>query len=130
MRVETPGFARANSGRTGPVYILASSGTPLAFAACLLYSFTASGDYLLAMDLTEEQRGIYNSASMVTQAFSVFSVVVFGLALVGFLAVTLGSTSFASIVAGTIGVTVALLGVYFVFTSRANERMLLGSCLE
>ena len=26
----------------------------LAFAACLLYSFTASGDYLLAMDLTEE----------------------------------------------------------------------------
>lgn len=41
----------------------------LAFAACLLYSFTASGDYLLAMDLTEEQRGIYNSASMVTQAF-------------------------------------------------------------
>ena len=82
------------------------------------------------MDLTEEQRGIYNSASMVTQAFSVFSVVVFGLALVGFLAVTLGSTSFASIVAGTFGVTGASLGVYFVFTSRANERMLLGSCLE
>ena len=54
----------------------------------------------------------------------------FGLALVGFLAVTLGSTSFVSIVAGTIGITVALLGVYFVFTSRANERMLLGSCVE
>lgn len=49
----------------------------LAFASCLLYSFTASGDYLLALDLTEEQRGIYGSASMVTQAFSVFSVVVF-----------------------------------------------------
>lgn len=49
----------------------------LAFATCLLYAFTASGDYLLALDLTEEQRGIYGSASMVTQAFSVFSVVVF-----------------------------------------------------
>lgn len=49
----------------------------LTFASCLLYSFTASGDYLLALDLTEEQRGIYGSASMVTQAFSVFSVVVF-----------------------------------------------------
>ena len=49
----------------------------LAFAACLLYSFTAAGDYLLALDLTEEQRGIYESANMVTQAFSVFSVLVF-----------------------------------------------------
>lgn len=49
----------------------------LAFAACLLYSFTASGDYLLAMDLSPEQRGVYESASMVMQAFSVFSVVVF-----------------------------------------------------
>ena len=87
---------------------------------------------------------------MVTQAFSVFSVVVFIYLVVyanrfilrrrsnefaicmtvAGLAVTLGSTSFASIVAGTIGITVALLGVYFVFTSRANERMLLGSCLE
>lgn len=49
----------------------------LAFAACLLYSFTASGDYLLSMDLSPEQRGVYESASMVVQAFSVFSVVVF-----------------------------------------------------
>lgn len=49
----------------------------LAFAACLLYSFTAAGDYLLALDLTDDQRGIYESANMVTQAFSVFSVVVF-----------------------------------------------------
>lgn len=49
----------------------------IAFAVCLLYSFTAAGDYLLALDLTEEQRGIYESANMVTQAFSVFSVAVF-----------------------------------------------------
>ncbi len=49
----------------------------LAFASCLLYSFTASGDYLLSLDLTEEQRGMYGSASMVMQAFSVFSVIVF-----------------------------------------------------
>ena len=49
----------------------------LAFAACLLYSFTASSDYLLSLDLTADQRGIYESASMVTQAFSVFSALVF-----------------------------------------------------
>ncbi|WP_251212632.1 FtsX-like permease family protein [Adlercreutzia murintestinalis] len=49
----------------------------LAFAACLLYSFTASGDYLLSLDLTADQRGIYESASMITQAFSVFSALVF-----------------------------------------------------
>ena len=49
----------------------------LAFAACLLYSFTASGDYLLSLDLTADQRDIYGSASMVTQAFSVFSALVF-----------------------------------------------------
>lgn len=49
----------------------------LAFAACLLYSFTASGDFLLALDLTQEQRELYGSAAIVTQAFSVFSVVVF-----------------------------------------------------
>ena len=41
----------------------------LAFAACLLYSFTAAGDYLLALDLTEEQRGVYESATMITEAF-------------------------------------------------------------
>lgn len=49
----------------------------LAFAACLLYSFTASGDYLLSLDLTADQRGMYQSASVVTQAFSVFSALVF-----------------------------------------------------
>ncbi|MEI3376348.1 MAG: ABC transporter permease [Coriobacteriales bacterium] len=49
----------------------------LAFAACLLYSFTASGDYLLALDLTDRQRGVYESAGNVMQAFSVFSVIVF-----------------------------------------------------
>ena len=49
----------------------------LAFAACLLYSFTASSDYLLSLDLTAEQRDMYQSASMITQAFSVFSALVF-----------------------------------------------------
>ena len=49
----------------------------LALASCLLYSFTASGDYLLALDLTEQQRGIYGATSSVMQAFSVFSVLVF-----------------------------------------------------
>lgn len=49
----------------------------LAFAGCLLYAFTASGDYLLSMDLTEKQRSIWESSSGVMEAFSVFSVVVF-----------------------------------------------------
>ena len=49
----------------------------LAFASCLLYSFTASGDYLLALDLSSEQRGVYDSASGIMQAFSVFAVIVF-----------------------------------------------------
>lgn len=49
----------------------------LAFAACLLYSFTASTDYLLALDLSDQQRGVYDSANGVMQAFSVFSVIVF-----------------------------------------------------
>lgn len=49
----------------------------LTLAACLLYSFTTSGDYLLALNLTADQRQLYGSASMVTQAFSVFSVMVF-----------------------------------------------------
>lgn len=49
----------------------------LAFAACLLYSFTASTEYLLALDLTSDQRGFYESASMVMEAFSVFTVLVF-----------------------------------------------------
>lgn len=49
----------------------------LAFASCLLYSFTASGDYLLALDLSDEQRGMYEATSGIMQAFSVFAVVVF-----------------------------------------------------
>ena len=96
----------------------------LAFATCLLYAFTASGDYLLALDLTEEQRGIYGSASMVTQAFSVFSVV-FGLLLVGFLALILGSSAFGLTVLGVLGVTAVLLGAYYLITCRECERLLL-----
>lgn len=49
----------------------------LAFATCLLYSFNASSDYLLALDLSSDQRGVYETASGVMQAFSVFAVLVF-----------------------------------------------------
>ena len=49
----------------------------LAFAACLLYSFLASGDYLLALDLTAEQRLYYAKSGEVLVAFAVFVVVVF-----------------------------------------------------
>ncbi len=49
----------------------------LAFAACLLYSFNASGDYLLAMPLTGPQLEVIHKARDVTGAFSVFVVLVF-----------------------------------------------------
>lgn len=49
----------------------------LALAACLLYSFIASGDYLLALDLTPEQRAIYAKSGTVLEGFSVFVVVIF-----------------------------------------------------
>lgn len=42
----------------------------LALAACLLYSFIASGDYLLALDLTPEQRAIYAKSGTVLEGFS------------------------------------------------------------
>ena len=49
----------------------------LALAACLLYSFIASGDYLLALDLTPDQRAIYAKSGTVLEGFSVFVVVIF-----------------------------------------------------
>ena len=49
----------------------------LALAACLLYSFIASGDYLLALDLTSDQRAIYAKSGTVLEGFSVFVVVIF-----------------------------------------------------
>ena len=49
----------------------------LVLAACLLYSFIASGDYLQALDLTTEQRSVYARIGDVLQAFSVFVVIVF-----------------------------------------------------
>lgn len=55
----------------------------LAFAACLLYSFLASTDYLLALDLTAEQRMYYAKSSEVLVAFAVLIVVVFAF-LVGY----------------------------------------------
>lgn len=50
---------------------------------------------------------------------------VFGLALVAFLAYMLGSSQFPVIVAGVVGVTVALLGAYYLITCRECGRMLL-----
>lgn len=49
----------------------------LAFAACLLYSFLASTDYLLALDLTPDQRASFAKAGDVLQAFAVFIDVIF-----------------------------------------------------
>ena len=49
----------------------------LAFAVCLLYSFLASTDYLLALDLTAEQRLYYAKSGEVLVAFAVFVAVIF-----------------------------------------------------
>lgn len=49
----------------------------LAFSACLLYAFNASGDYLLALPLNVEQTEVVAKAQDVTGAFSVFVVLVF-----------------------------------------------------
>ena len=49
----------------------------LAFAACLLYSFNASGDYLLSMPLNAAQLEVIHKARDITGAFSVFVVLVF-----------------------------------------------------
>ena len=49
----------------------------LAFASCLLYSFLASTDYLLALDLTSDQRVSFAKAGAVLQAFAVFIDVIF-----------------------------------------------------
>ena len=49
----------------------------LVFATCLLYSFNASGDYLLAMPLTADQLAVIHKARDVTGAFSTFVVLVF-----------------------------------------------------
>lgn len=49
----------------------------LGFAACLLYSFVASTDYLMALGLSAEQMGVMGSAGDILQAFSVFTVLVF-----------------------------------------------------
>lgn len=55
----------------------------LSFAACLLYSFLVSTDYLLALDLTAEQRGYFAQSGQVLVAFAVLVVVVFAF-LVGY----------------------------------------------
>lgn len=60
------------SARDFSVYFLT-----LAFAACLLYSFLASTDYLLALELSRDQRAAYAQAGGVLQAFAVFIDVIF-----------------------------------------------------
>lgn len=50
---------------------------------------------------------------------------VFGLVLVAFLALVLGSASFALVVAGVLGFTVAIMAAYYLITCRACERLLL-----
>lgn len=49
----------------------------LAFAACLLYSFNASGDYLMAMGLNEAQLAVLGKSRDILGAFSTFVVLVF-----------------------------------------------------
>ena len=49
----------------------------LMLAACLLYAFTSSMDYLLALDLTDRQRDLCASSANITEAFSIFMVIVF-----------------------------------------------------
>ena len=49
----------------------------ITFAACLLYSFTSSTDYLLALDLGEAQRSMLSKAGDILQAFSTLAVLVF-----------------------------------------------------
>ena len=68
-----------------------------------------------------QQTGLYFGAPLV------FALVhcIFGLALIGFLAFVLGSSSFALICAATISGTIVLLALYYVITSRVCEKMLL-----
>lgn len=56
----------------------------------------------------------------------------FGLALVGFLALVLGSSSYVAIVAAVIGGTAVLLGIYYLLTCHECQRVLLakdGRCV-
>ena len=49
----------------------------LGFAACLLYSFVASSDYLNRLDLSPDQMSVVASSGDILQAFSIFTVLVF-----------------------------------------------------
>lgn len=49
----------------------------LCVAVCLLYSFTASADYLASLDLTADQRAVYGSSGDALRAFSALVVIVF-----------------------------------------------------
>lgn len=68
-----------------------------------------------------QQTGLYFGAPLV------FALVhcIFGLALIGFLAFVLGSSSFVLICTATISGTIVLLALYYVITSRVCEKMLL-----
>lgn len=49
----------------------------LAFATCLMYSFNAANDYLLAMPLNDSQLEVLHKARDITGAFTVFVALVF-----------------------------------------------------
>lgn len=70
LRLALGGVSRGS--RDHAVYLVA-----LALAVCLLYSFNASGDYLMTLPLTADQVAVVAKARDVTGAFSVFVVVVF-----------------------------------------------------
>ena len=114
----------------------------LALAACLLYSFLASTDYLLALDLTAEQRAHFVQAGGVLQAFAVFVVVsfavpgalscvhcIFGFALIGMLTLMSGAVGFMSFAAGTLAFTVVTFALYYAVTARTCVRALLPRAL-
>lgn len=86
----------------------------LVLAACLLYSFIASGDYLQGLDLTTEQRSVYaRIGGVLSPAFGAVAAFAFQ------------SSSFAPIVASVLGFTAAVMVVYYRLTCRACERLLL-----
>lgn len=68
-------IAAGNVGRTVRDYVVYF--LTLAIAVCLLYAFIAATDYLAALDLTADQRGLLAQASNIIQAFSLFVVLVF-----------------------------------------------------
>lgn len=82
----------------------------LAFAACLLYSFLASTDYLLALDLTTEQRMAFALAHCV-----------FSFVLIGALGIMFGAGGILAFMGGTLALTLGILVLYYLGTVRTIE---------